>query len=222
MNAWEFSKMRYHAQIKILALTVWIGLWVWNGCAEKETSTASDAGTTSGAEQHDDTSSPRDSNVEGLSYPSGPYGTQAGETVADLEFITTEDTRIALRQIRADNPGGLLVVVTGAAWCSSCLDIHQEMQALHEDLAEKPVVIVLAMVEDSQFGLPDAEMAREWAERYQLDYPVVADAEQILFQYFEPLVPSMVMVIELDSMHITALLDYWESEPVETLIAPYR
>lgn len=153
-------------------------------------------------------------------YPAGPFGTGAGDTVGNLDFLQSNGERLTFGSIHADVDKDVMVVVTGAGWCTSCRELHQKMQTLHE--GDPGLFIALALYQDEQFQTPGAELAAFWAERYALSYAVLADDRGHMQTHFDPLSTSQVMVIDTADMTLAGLLPYWEDDAVAGLVDAVR
>ncbi len=146
-------------------------------------------------------------------YPACPYGTDKGEVVANASFIGrrggmgTERETIDLASYHAMRASGkkVLVVNVAALWCSPCREEAKEFQkAIVPEYDPKGVAFLSVVLEDSSRKLSTDDDVDTWIKTYALTYPVARDPEGYVTEFFDRNQMPLNMVIDLETMQITA------------------
>lgn len=151
-----------------------------------------------------------------LTYPEGRYGNQVGDVVLNLSFVDAQGQDWTFGDHYLAQEHEVLVFVTGAMWCGSCRYVHQEMNAVAGLYGD--ALVVLALYEDDQFGIPTAAQAARWQDDFELSYPVLADVEASSAQLFSPPGTANAMVIDLSTMKVLWKVEYWDRDGAEGAI----
>ena len=127
----------------------------------------------------------RDANPDGVAYPAGPYGADAGELYPNYTFhgyVDSHTSGVALVSM-ADylDPGRkrhrLLHLMVGAMWCPVCSGQTDEMVLAMPELEAEGLVVVQALIDGPTRGEPPDRCDMEsWIERRGTSFTVVFDA----------------------------------------------
>ncbi len=152
-------------------------------------------------------------------YPAGPYGTSAGAVIEDLSFLTAEGESFSLGDVFADPANRLLLLVTSAGWCTSCIEEQPVLQSLFDSYGAKGLSVMVALLETGQYKAADSSFVRYWKEKYRLSFHVVGDPQFVLSGYYDADMTPMVMLVELDTMKILSVQTGFDRDLVESVIA---
>ena len=152
-------------------------------------------------------------------YPQGPYGTSAGAVIDNLAFITPEGASVSLGDVFADPANRLLLLVTSAGWCSSCIEEQPVLQSLFDSYGARGLAVMVALFETGQYKAADSNFVRYWKEKYKLSFQVVGDPEFSLSGYYDASMTPMVMLLEVDTMKILSIQTGFDRDLVESVIA---
>lgn len=159
-----------------------------------------------------DDTAPRDT------FPTGPYGTNEGEVVQNHRFLAPGGDELTLQELRADESSRLLLLVTAAGWCTACIEEQPSLQRLFDERADDGLRVVVSVFEDSEFSPARAEDAADWASDHSLSFPVVADPEFALRDYYDSSLTPMNMLVRAGSMTIERITTGWDPGLVESLV----
>lgn len=172
-----------------LAMPAVLLLATMSGCADEE---AAACGAV--------TATPR------LGYPSAPYGTAAGTTLANLSFADPNGTAtVDFQSLRASGDKRLLMVITSAGWCSACIEEQPELNRLYDTYKDCGLELLLTVFEDDQTYPATPALAARWKSSYRNLFPVVADAPFVLRNYYDESYTPMVMFVDLETMEILSI-----------------
>lgn len=150
-----------------------------------------------------------------LDYPDGPYGTEPGETTADLCFRGwprpdsvghDESTLSNLSFGRFYDPTGdryeLLLVNSAALWCSVCQVEHDTLPDHYRELAPRGFAILSALFEDRE-GQPAtvADLAL-WVETFGTPFPMALDPDYQLGAYAPSASAPLNLLVDARNMRI--------------------
>lgn len=135
-------------------------------------------------------------------YPAGPFGTAEGDVIRNHVFTAADGTALALQEVRADDDAQLLLLVTAAGWCTACIEEQPELQQLYQRRDADGLRIVVGVFEDAEFAPATAADAAEWQRDHALSFPVVADPQFELHDYYDAALSPMNMLVRLGPMTI--------------------
>lgn len=151
-------------------------------------------------------------------YPAGPFGTAEGDVVRNHVFTRADGAPLALQEVRADADAQLLLLVTAAEWCTACVEEQPELQQLHQRHGAGGLRIVVGVFEDTEFAPATATDAAEWQRDHGLSFPVVADPQFELRDYYDAALSPMNMVVRLGPMTIERVTTGRDPLLLESLI----
>ena len=151
-------------------------------------------------------------------YPAAPYGKDETSVIDNLAFKNTDETEFKLEEIFADEGNKLLLISTSAGWCTSCIEEQQKLQARHDQFSDKGLYILLATFEDAGQQPATPEYAKEWQERFNLSYKVVADEPFLFQEYYDRNATPMVMLVDVDTMQILKIMTGFDESVVDAII----
>lgn len=135
-------------------------------------------------------------------YPSGPFGVDVKSAVADLTFVTPDGGSFGLSSDVYQPGARVLLLATGAEWCTACREEAPKLQALKNEYGAQGLDVVVALFEDAEFNPAGASHAARWISQYKVDYAVVADPEFQLKDFYDPQLTPLVMVVDVATMKI--------------------
>ena len=151
-------------------------------------------------------------------YPAAPYGKDETSVIDNLAFKNTDETEFKLEEIFADEGNKLLLISTSAGWCTSCIEEQKKLQARHDQFSDKGLYILLATFEDAGQQPATPEYAKEWQERFNLSYKVVADEPFLFQEYYDRDATPMVMLVDVDTMQILKIMTGFDESVVDAII----
>lgn len=149
------------------------------------------------------------------------FGTNSGNIIAPLEFIDPEGAPFNLREVYENGQNQILLITTSAGWCTACIEEQASLQTLYDEYRERGVEIIVSVFQKSNYEPADARFAGQWKRRYRLTYPVVADPEFIMQDYYpgrDPSVTPILLVVDVDTMTIIQRFVGYDDIVVRALI----
>ncbi len=154
-----------------------------------------------------------------LGYPAGPYGTTVGGTVADHAFgDPAGGGEVRLSDLYQHPEKKLLLLTSGAGWCSACKQEAVELKAKYEEYGPKGLEIWSTLFQDANGNPPSEAFWNTWKAQLNPTYPLLLDTTFVLNAYFNPDSAPMNMLIRLDTMEILFLETGFDPGKVETEI----
>lgn len=155
-----------------------------------------------------------------ISYPEGPYGKESGEVIQPLSFIAPTGETYGLDDIYKDQFNQVLLVTTSAEWCTACIKEQGTLNELYNEYKDRGLEVMVTLFQDLNFEPATADLAARWQERYELDFPVVADPEDpsVFSPYYDVSLTPMVMLIDLNTMKIFYVTQGFDEDQVRGLI----
>jgi hypothetical protein len=146
-------------------------------------------------------------------YPSGPYGSEAGDTVQNFCFQGFRSPEVGdqgpLQQLAfADfhDPAGehyeLLLVNSAAIWCSACQAEHQSLPARYAELAPRGLGLLSALFQDADGDPAVRDDLDVWIETFEPNFPMVLDPDYQLGVYASAETAPLNLVIDARSMRV--------------------
>lgn len=100
-------------------------------------------------------------------------GIDVGECPPDVSLVDQDGAPVSLLSFA----GAATVIASETGWCSSCQDLAEGFEALYTDRRADGLVIVDVIVEGVDYAAADGDDAADWADYFELTYPVLADPE---------------------------------------------
>ena len=146
--------------------------------------------------------------AESVDVPADLTGTgfSTGDIAHDFTLIDQHGDPVQFYQFY----GQVVVLELFAEWCISCQSMSQKGQGLWEDLEGEDFVFISVMVEDNNFYPPEPTAVADWASRYNLTHPVLADETGDQLAYIRVGYPTVV-IIDRDMTIIEP--DFWPFDP---------
>ncbi|MEE2645104.1 MAG: TlpA disulfide reductase family protein [Myxococcota bacterium] len=154
------------------------------------------------------------------SYPTEQIGVEVNDTLEDLSFVNPDGSPFSLSEIFMDTQSRLLLITTSAEWCSACIKEQPVLQSLYEEYREAGLEILVVLFEDVNEVPAEPRNAAAWKQKYDLDYPVVADptSPSHFSRYYDTRLTPMVMFVEVDDMKIIDLRQGFSESDVRSII----
>lgn len=164
---------------------------------------------------------PFTSDADRSAYPAGPHGLEVGDTIANYALAEPDGT-VRVQDLRSDPRDRLLVVFAIQTWPNACASEADHLARVYDDYQRRGVDVLGVLVEDFETA-PTAAGARAYFEilhdapyRYAAAVP---DADPSFGADLDRrgLVASpMNLVVDLDTMEITAAVAGWSREELES------
>ncbi|HJL18750.1 MAG TPA: TlpA disulfide reductase family protein [Sandaracinaceae bacterium LLY-WYZ-13_1] len=107
------------------------------------------------------------------------------------------------------------VVSIAAGWCNPCrVEAEQMQERLVEAYADQGVRVVVAIIQNNDFGAPDLAFCDGWVDQYELTNPVLIDPTQETQIYFPG--DSLPAALIVDSEGTIRYREYGVSVGLET------
>jgi len=151
-------------------------------------------------------------------YPAGPYGKMTGSVIANLEFQSPDGTTLALRDVFKDESNKLLLITTGAGWCTACIEEQPALKNLHTQWNARGLVILESLFENASFEPADAMLVNNWKTQYATNFIVVGDAPNVLGAYYDKSLAPMNMFVDLTDMKILRVATGYDANAIEAII----
>ncbi|HEY0466525.1 MAG TPA: hypothetical protein VGC79_20090 [Polyangiaceae bacterium] len=149
-------------------------------------------------------------------YPSGPFGTEEGDTLADACFQgfrnpdTVSHTQGSLETIAfADyyDPTGskgyqLILINTAAVWCSACRSEHEGLPAKNAEYGPRGLRILSTLFQDARRNPATLRDLSTWVETFSADYAMVLDPDYQLGGFASAETAPLNLVIDARTMKI--------------------
>jgi len=105
--------------------------------------------------------------------PVGPYGTEAGDIVANVALVDCDGTEYTLHAL-CEAP--VSWVFEYAEWCPTCRAFAPTAQRLYERHQPDGLEAYIVIAANADYGAPDAELCAAVRERYGFTMPVLYDS----------------------------------------------
>jgi thiol-disulfide isomerase/thioredoxin len=152
-------------------------------------------------------------------YPEGPYGSTEGSVVMNHQMTNSDGEPYSLMDnIFADESTTLLLVSTGAEWCSACIEEQPILNAFYNEYKENGLRIVEVLFEDINFEPADVAIALNWKEANEVSYDVVADPDFSFEIYQDRSLTPLVMLIEVNTMTIIKMSSGFDESLYDALV----
>jgi thiol-disulfide isomerase/thioredoxin len=152
-------------------------------------------------------------------YPEGPYGSAEGSVVKNHEMTNSDGEPYSfMANIFSDESTTLLLVSTGAEWCSACIEEQPVLDAFYNEYKENGLRIVEVIFEDINFEPADVDIALNWKEANEVSYDVVADPDFSFDIYQDRSLTPLVMLIEVNTMTIIKMSSGFDESLYDALV----
>lgn len=156
------------------------------------------------------------------SYPAGPYGTTVGSIAANHSFFDpASGADISFGDLRDAGEKKLLLVTSGAGWCSACKQEAVELKANYDEYGPQGLEIWSTLFQDFVGDPADEGFWNVWKGQLSPNYPLLLDVDFVLGSYFNPDSAPMNMLIDLESMEIIFLTTGFDPATVESEIKKF-
>jgi hypothetical protein len=148
-------------------------------------------------------------------YPSGPFGTEEGQTLADLCFKGFRNPKInhdesALEDIAFSDyydPTGsqgseLLLIDTAAVWCSACRTEHEGLSAKNAEFSGRGLRILSTLFQDAQRNPATVHDLSTWVQTFSSNYAMVLDPDYQLRAFTSADTAPVNLVVNARTMKI--------------------
>lgn len=107
-------------------------------------------------------------------YPSGPYGTEVGDTFADFTLEDCDGNPVSFASILSH--AELVLFNIGAGWCQPCIEETEHLDAqVFRPLCGEGLRVVQVLFEKTD-GRPATKLfCKQWREEFGLSFPVLVD-----------------------------------------------
>ena len=149
------------------------------------------------------------------------YGFDVGDIIAPLEFVNGDGSAFSLADIYQDGSRKVLIISTSAGWCTACIEEQAALETLYGEYGDLGVEILVTVFEKASFEPADARFAEFWKRRYRLTYPVVADPEFKMQDYYpgrDSSVTPIMLIIDVSSMTILERFVGYREQAVRALL----
>jgi thiol-disulfide isomerase/thioredoxin len=153
-----------------------------------------------------------------LYYPSGPYGNDEGDVIANLGWMGYIDSNadsdddpfneaegmIMLEDffVGNDPTAKVIMINSSAGWCGSCQTEAAALPGLRDQYYASGARFVTAMFEDASGSPSSVGYAKSWGEFFDLNFPTVADPQDLLGAYYQENAVPMNMFVDAETMTI--------------------
>ena len=149
-------------------------------------------------------------------YPSGPFGTEEGATLANACFKGFRDpSRVSHDESSLEtiafsdyyDPTGskgdeLILINTAAVWCSACRTEHEGLSEKNDEYSPKGLRIVSTLFQDAARDPATLRDLSTWVETFSSDYAMVLDPDYQLGAYARAETAPLNLVVDARTMTI--------------------
>ena len=141
----------------------------------------------------------------GGGYPGGPYASDENalnKVLPDLTFTTPEGEPQSFSDLRNAGDKTLLLISTTAGWCTACIEEQPKLEGFYQKYGCAGLEVLVAIFEDLNFNPAQAANAKEWQTQYGLSFPVVADTDNALGEFYDTGAAPLNMLVDLCTMEV--------------------
>ena len=124
-------------------------------------------------------------------YPSGPYGTEEGQTLSNFCFqgfrnpakVSHDQSSLQTLGISdyydptGSNGVKLLLINTAAVWCSACRTEHESLSAKNDQYAPRGLRILSTLFQDAKSDPATLRDLKNWVETFDSNYAMALDPD---------------------------------------------
>jgi hypothetical protein len=159
-------------------------------------------------------------------YPDAPYGSRAGATIENFNFLgwkspkdaaydTSKLEQVSLSQFY--DPAGqegvkLLVMTSTAVWCSACKQEYKDMTGSISSYEGKGVRFLGALFEDDASNPAKPSDLVLWAKSFDVQFPFALDPDLKLGAFFDVEATPMEMIVDAKTMKILKISEGWVAQ----------
>ena len=126
-----------------------------------------------------------------------------------------------LQDVYRNGENKVLLLTTSAGWCTACIEEQASLETLYSDYNDRGVEIIVTVFQNANYEPADVNFANQWKRRYRLSYPVVADTDFLIQDYYpgrDPSVTPIMLVIDVPSMTILERFVGYDDLVVRSLV----
>jgi len=161
-----------------------------------------------------------------VAYPAAPYGSRAGATIENFEFLgwkapqdsaydTTKLEPVSLGQFYDPNGAQgvkLLVMTSTAVWCSACKQEYRDMTGSISTYEQKGVRFLGALFQDDMSNPAKPSDLVLWAKSFNVQFPFALDPDLKLGAFFDVEATPMEMIVDAKTMKIVKISEGWVTQ----------
>jgi len=151
-------------------------------------------------------------------YPEGPYGIDAGDFLKDMTFQDSEGPDFTLESLHQDPAARLLLLSTGAGWCTACIEEQPQLEAWAARYKDKGLRVVMTVFEDALSQPATVDYAKKWKASNELTIPVLSDSGAQFSAYYDSSLAPMNMIVEACTMKIVKIVVGANPSAIESII----
>jgi hypothetical protein len=147
-----------------------------------------------------------------LDYPSGPFGTEEGDTLADACFQgyrnpakgrSLEDIAFADYYDPSGSKGYQLILInTAAVWCSACRSEHDGLPQKNQEYGARGLRILSTLFQDARRDPATLDDLDAWVKVFSSDYAMVLDPDYQLGGFASAETAPLNLVVNARTMKI--------------------
>jgi AhpC/TSA family len=149
-------------------------------------------------------------------YPNGPFGTEEGDTLANLCFrgfrnpSTVAHDEASLETIAFSDyydPTGskglqLVLINTSAVWCAACRTEHEGLSARNDEYAARGLRILSTLFQDNKRDPATLRDLSNWVETFSSNYAMALDPDYQLGGFARAETAPLNLVVNARTMKI--------------------
>ena len=152
-------------------------------------------------------------------YPTEGFGVEEGDVIESLVFTNIDGSDFSLDDdVYKNSDTDLLLLITAAGWCTACREEQPALEELYQRYKGQGIEVVVAVFEDNNYNPATPDFAESWRDSYALTFPVVADRDFKLREYYDPSLTPMAMFVNVKDMTIINIQIGARPATLETLI----
>lgn len=149
-------------------------------------------------------------------YPSGPFGTEEGDTLADACFQGFRDpSRVSHSESSLEtiafadyyDPSGskgyqLILINTAAVWCSACRSEHEGLSEKNWEYSPRGLRIVSTLFQDAHGDPATMRDLSAWVDTFDSNYAMVLDPDYQLGDFARAETAPLNLIVDARTMKI--------------------